>query len=219
MTLLFFVMAWQLNEPETVQDVLETQAETWWDYEAGEIKPIDPPKTKSRPPFRTNGPSLGTWAFELGKIAAVIIVLALLTVIVLTLVRARRLVEVDSSSEQEREFAKLRKHLLPKDLQHETGDFLALARQARKEGRIRDAFAYLFGHVLLTLDARQLIDLDPGKTNYAYLRELKEGAAKGYFQELVPAFEVHFFGPNPNDEALWDERYKAFRQLERGLGE
>lgn len=192
-------------------------SESWWDGENREFKRVELPKEKKRKPLRSRGRSvsvLGPVAYWLAKLVAVLVIAALVAVIVITIIRARRNIEFEIDSPVDLKALKLRRHLLPDELQNADGDLLQLARQARRQSRFREAFAYLYGYVLLTFDARHYLVLQRGKTNYAYIREVSQQSVGDFFTRLVRAFEEHFFGPNPQDGDGWDRLHQEFKHIE-----
>ncbi len=218
---LLCLVFWQDPQPEIpdqaqVESALKRHSDTWWDNKNNDIKRVDLPKKKrDRQDGFTSFPLIAETAIFLAKVVAVLVIIGLFAVIVLTIIRARRLVEFDVEEQTQQEFVKLRRHLLPDELRDTQGDLLMLAKQARKGGHIREAFAFLFGHVLLTFDASHLLVLDRSKTNYTYIRELGNHANQSFFKKLVHGFEDHFFGPNPQDGEAWDTLLGEYNLIHR----
>lgn len=76
------------------------------------------------------------------------------------------------------------------------GNLLAHAKQEMKAGNRRLAMVYLFSHLLLVMDQRELIRLQKGKTNRVYGSELKRSDQNSLplYLAVMQAFERSFFG-------------------------
>lgn len=76
------------------------------------------------------------------------------------------------------------------------GNLLDHAKQEMKAGNRRLAMVYLFSHLLLVMDQRELIRLQKGKTNRAYGSELKRNDRQSLplYLAVMQAFERSFFG-------------------------
>jgi hypothetical protein len=74
-------------------------------------------------------------------------------------------------------------------------DFRSLAAKAFHANDYRQAIIWLFSHVLISLDQKNLIRLKKGKTNRQYLRELaSERQLSSYYADVMVPFEATFFG-------------------------
>ena len=74
-------------------------------------------------------------------------------------------------------------------------DFRSLAAKAFHANDHRQAIIWLFSHVLVSLDQKNLIRLKKGKTNRQYLRELaNERQLSNYYSDVMLPFEATFFG-------------------------
>lgn len=84
---------------------------------------------------------------------------------------------------------------LPFEVKPTRHDPLGEAEALMTAGRFDEAIVFLFGYVLLALDQASLIQLQRGKTNRMYLRELKGRLKLRSITELAMlAFEDVFFG-------------------------
>ena len=93
----------------------------------------------------------------------------------------------------EREKAKLLD--LPFEVEQTMFGLLAQAEKYREAGDYSKAIIYLFSHALVEMDGARCIRLARGKTNRAYLRELRDQESlRGFTNQLVSAFEYAFFG-------------------------
>jgi hypothetical protein len=90
---------------------------------------------------------------------------------------------------------KARIEALPFPVRRNVDDLLQEARRHYENGNFNEAIVYLFSHVLVELDRRQLIRLAKGKTNRQYLREIAALAdLKRLVEETMITFEDAFFG-------------------------
>lgn len=72
---------------------------------------------------------------------------------------------------------------------------LAEAEALMRSGRYREAILFLYGYMLLALDQSRKIDLQKGKTNRMYLRELKsQMELRAIVETAMLSFEDVYFG-------------------------
>lgn len=105
---------------------------------------------------------------------------------------------------------------LPFQVDARDDDFRSLAAKAYQANDYRQAIVWLFSHVLVSLDQRDLIRLKKGKTNRQYLRELAgDRELSNYYADVMLPFEATFFGDKDLDrdqfEACWN-RLDHFEQ-------
>ena len=101
--------------------------------------------------------------------------------------------KMSNVSMREREKAKLLD--LPFEVEQTMFGLLAQAEKYRAAGDYSKAIIYLFSHALVEMDGARCIRLARGKTNRAYLRELRDQESlRGFTSQLVSAFEYAFFG-------------------------
>jgi hypothetical protein len=100
-----------------------------------------------------------------------------------------------------------------KDLDYEIGEedihhiaFEDAIRQAIDSGNYRLAVRLVYLHSLKLLSDKMLIDWRPGKTNSAYIYELKDHPAYRSFNQLTMEFEYAWYG----GEAVSKEHYQEF---------
>jgi hypothetical protein len=107
---------------------------------------------------------------------------------------------------------------LPFAVDAATGDLLGQAEAYRRSGEYAQSIIYLFGHLLVELDSRNLIHLQRGKTNRMYLRELKSvpELAK-YHYYFIQVFEAVFFGRYPIKQEQCDRCWNLLPTLNRAL--
>ena len=128
----------------------------------------------------------------------------------------------DSADEQEgprRSMADSIKQL-PFELEVESGDFRQAAQKAYAANDYRNAVVFLFSHVLVSLDQRNLIRLRKGKTNRQYLTELRPfRPLSDFYQRVMVPFESTFFGDHDigkqEFENCWAQLDKFQRDVEQ----
>jgi len=76
-------------------------------------------------------------------------------------------------------------------------------------GELRLALRSLYLATLVALDRRRLIDFDPHRTNWHYLRKMPRGDAKELFAEFTALFDRKWYG----DEPVTPPEYEAARTL------
>lgn len=91
---------------------------------------------------------------------------------------------------------------LPFELEGESlseGNLLLRARQEHDQGNLQLAIVFLFSHLLLKLDQKELIRLQKGKTNRIYALEVRRNdrSVLELYQQVMHAFERSFFGHHP----------------------
>lgn len=108
----------------------------------------------------------------------------------------------------EREAVKIQD--LPFEIEQSLLGLLGQAERHRAAGDYSRAIAYLYSHVLVTLDEARCIRLAKGKTNRMYMRELKDRETiRGFANQLVTVFEFTFFGKHqldiPTFDSIWNQ--------------
>lgn len=104
---------------------------------------------------------------------------------------------------------------LPFDVESKAGDFRSLTQRLLAADDLRGAAIYLFSHVLVSLDQRDLITLRKGKTNGQYSLELKGfPAIAGYYQRVMYLFEAAFFGDHVPARADVQDCWEALPKFE-----
>ncbi|MCB1052262.1 MAG: hypothetical protein H6510_02675 [Acidobacteria bacterium] len=214
--ILLFLLVLQ-SAPDSDPQVVRAEASKSW-YTPGneQLKRVEMPyvpKQKKRPePVERESLNLPEGGFAGFSSIFIVLLVAVFVAGVLYLILQFKGANIASMPEQSRPSKTFRTHLLPESLQAE-GDLLHLAKEARRRGDIAKAFALLYGYVLVELDAAHLIRLHPAKTNRMFLRELKEPRLSGFLGSLIESFEIHFFGPNPNDAQLWDQMLRNAERM------
>jgi hypothetical protein len=107
---------------------------------------------------------------------------------------------------------------LPFQVDQRTGDFRSLAQSAYADGDFRRAITYLFSHVLVTLDQKNLIRLRKGKTNRQYLKELKpHGSLATFYQRVMVPFESAFFGDHELSKSEFESCWRELDGFHTGV--
>lgn len=98
---------------------------------------------------------------------------------------------------------------LPFELEGESltlDNLFGRARLEHQKGNLRLAMIYLFSHLLLKLDEKEMITLRKGKTNRVYAAEIRKTDRKTLplYNSVMLTFEKCFFGHHPlqDDEVL-----------------
>jgi hypothetical protein len=116
----------------------------------------------------------------------------------------------------EREAVKIQD--LPFEIEQSLLGLLGQAERHRAAGDYSRAIAYLYSHVLVTLDEARCIRLAKGKTNRMYMRELKDREAiRGFANQLVTVFEFAFFGKHQLDALTFDSVWNQLATFESEL--
>ena len=84
-------------------------------------------------------------------------------------------------------------------------DFLLMADEALQLGNLRIAARMYYMHVLQMLDAQEIIEWQPRKTNQDYLYECRQSIFKPQFARLTYLFDYSWYGDFPVDQHLVEE--------------
>ncbi len=94
---------------------------------------------------------------------------------------------------------------LPASVRGNIRDLLGESRQFYQQGDYSRAIVCLFSYQLIQLDKNQLIHLAPGKTNRAYLHELRRlESLQTMVADTMIAFEEVFFGNRRLERSRFD---------------
>jgi hypothetical protein len=97
-------------------------------------------------------------------------------------------------------------------------DLLSEAERLALSGDLRGAMRKAYIAVLCELGERKLLRLAPHKTNRDYLRHLRDHAQLfNSVQPLTNAYERHWYGLVPANEADWSEFHQRVKSLESGV--
>ena len=209
------------------EEAVEYQRFPW--QETGEFQELDRDEpgeatSKARELLPTRQPSSSSSGFNLPTgwyyffnsllwvVFVVAVVAAAILVIWMFLKMDKRTSNIQSFEDYaEEELIEERIKQLPFDLQRDLpGNLSEQARQLAQQGNYNRAMMFLFSHVLLALDKRELLKLKKGKTNRQYLREIRQhGDIAKYYRQVMVPFEDSFFGNHDISqtrfENCWDE--------------
>jgi hypothetical protein len=138
------------------------------------------------------------WIFEgWGLLLLLSLILGVALVVFLVLRNGSFFVGPRSRAQQRerREWEQAKIRDLPFELEQSHLGLLEQAERYRAAGDYSKAIVYLFSHILVEMDSHRLVRIERGKTNQAYLRELREREWLRLFtRKTVDAFEYAFFG-------------------------
>lgn len=204
----------------------------WYDRAADDFRPIrvKAPKLPSSSGF----PNFWFWG-EIWRFLFWTLLFVLLAVIAYYAVRAFLAREasqaVDLEETQERRPGDItRVEELPVALATSPDDYLFEAQRRYRQGDFGMAIVYLFSHQLLQLDRRHWLRLVKGKTNRAYLREVRRASAPAapelaaITEQTMLLFEEVYFGkrlpPQGEIDAAWGriDRFETLVAQTEGEG-
>lgn len=116
----------------------------------------------------------------------------------------------------ERQLAKVSD--LPFEMEVPDIGFRAQAERYRQSGDYSKAIVYLFSYLLVELDSVHCIRLERGKTNGAYLRELRRWPSiQSTMREVVHGFERAFFGRHVLTRDEFEPIWAQLPQIEKSM--
>lgn len=96
-------------------------------------------------------------------------------------------------------------------------DFDALIKTALQHGNYRQAVRYQYLRTLHTLADKNFIELAPDKTNYQYVRELKNRDQQQAFAALTLNYEYVWYGEFNIDKNIYQKIETGFTDLNQKL--
>ena len=107
---------------------------------------------------------------------------------------------------------------LPFEVEPSMLGLFAQAERFRAAGDYSKAIVYLFSYALVEMDGARCIHLARGKTNRAYLRELKgRDGLRDFTHQLVQAFEFAFFGKHVLSQEAFERIWSQVPSFEAEL--
>lgn len=211
-----------------VREALRSKGYHWYDVSKDAIRSITPPPPPKPKPQPTSsggsggGSSSGSFKFpDLGTallyLLGAICVAALIAGLIYGLRRLQPRkpgADGDGESGQAKagparyESLDLAESLGPID-----SDPYTHAARLRDRGDLAGAIIWLFVHIVLTLDERQLVRLVPGRTGRQIVRSVEDREVRGEIEPVLRLFEAAFYGhhaPDPEAFSLAWERAEAF---------
>lgn len=109
---------------------------------------------------------------------------------------------------------------LPFQIHNLQTDLWSEVLRLRGLGDYSNAMVYLYGHSLVELDTASFIELQKGKTNRIYLRELSSKPVLSNIQQrLMSRFEAVFFGLHQLKREEFDESFQLVVELNAGIAQ
>ena len=200
----------------------------WYSPDAKSAKylPIKPEPEKiivETPPKAEKKPQQPVDLSFLLKAFAVVFLIALLALLAYyaTLWRKRGAQKVRLDEQEAR---RRRVETLAEEARDFYDDLKGAAEAARARGDYRSATIFLFSWILVELDKRNFVLLDPGKTNMEYWRELASRPdLRAWYRTAMTTFEITYFGgreiSRKEFDALWEitSPFEAAMQAEDAL--
>lgn len=195
---------------ERARDDFSGRHSTW----SGNATPPRPPKM---PTFTTGPTGISVVSVVMWVLIALLLA-SLVAALTWAALRHRRIEVLPTSWEKEVGRKIDRVEELPVPVDAAVGDLLEQARRHFEAGRFREAVICLFSHQLIQLDNRRLIELERGKTNRQYLRELRpRPGLRTRLQVTMVAFEDAFFGGRDVSREQVEECWRSQGELQREL--
>jgi hypothetical protein len=98
-----------------------------------------------------------------------------------------------------------------------TSDPDILVRNAIRNGNYRLAIRYLYLQTLIRLSERKFIQVNSNKTNYEYVREVRNQKFANDFASLTLKYEYVWYGEYSVDERLFDQIHSSFTQFSKSF--
>ena len=92
-----------------------------------------------------------------------------------------------------------------------------MLRNAIKNGNYRLAIRHLYLQTLLRLSEKRFIQVNSNKTNYEYVREVRNQKFAGDFASLTLKYEYVWYGEYPVDERLFEQIHGSFTQFNKSF--
>lgn len=103
------------------------------------------------------------------------------------------------------------------DAEENTSDPDAMIRNAIKNRNYRLAVRYLYLQTLTRLSEKKFIRVNNNKTNYEYVKELRNQKFAEEFASLTLKYEYVWYGEYPVDEKLFEQIHGSFTQFNRNF--
>ena len=117
-------------------------------------------------------------------------------------------------------FSRSRKNLsanINVETEEDANDPDAMLRNAIKNGNYRLAIRYLYLQTLIRLSEKRFIQVNSNKTNYEYVREVRNQKFAGDFASLTLKYEYVWYGEYPVDERLFEQIHGSFIQFNKSF--
>jgi hypothetical protein len=90
---------------------------------------------------------------------------------------------------------------------------LLMSQQAAARGDYRQAIRYQYLYILHLMGEKRMVNLQPQKTNYQYLQEIKQKPFAGEFGTLTLQFEYVWYGEFNLNLAQYDAIAGGYRKF------
>lgn len=120
--------------------------------------------------------------------------------------KTQKAIEIDPAKVEE----------LPFEIQEASYDNpLDQAAALMQAGRFNESIIYLYGYMLLALDQSRKIELQKGKTNRMYLREIHNMNLSAIVEEAMLLFELAYFGKHEITAEQFDHVWRQLDEFHR----
>jgi len=103
------------------------------------------------------------------------------------------------------------------EAEENTGDPDAMIRNAIKNRNYRLAVRYLYLQTLIRLSEKKFIRVNSNKTNYEYVREVRNQKFANEFASLTLKYEYVWYGEYTVDEKLFQQIHDSFTQFTKSF--
>lgn len=93
----------------------------------------------------------------------------------------------------------------------------AMVRNAIRNGNYRLAIRYLYLQTLIRLSEKKFIRVNSNKTNYEYVKEVRNQKFANDFASLTLKYEYVWYGEYPVDEKLFEQIHGSFSQFNKSF--
>ena len=101
--------------------------------------------------------------------------------------------------------------------EEDSNDPDAMLRNAIKNGNYRLAIRHLYLHTLIRLSEKRFIQVNSNKTNYEYVKEVRNQKFADDFASLTLKYEYVWYGEYPVDERLFEQIHGSFTQFNKSF--
>jgi hypothetical protein len=156
---------------------------------------------------RMGSPGLAAFALPSGAVFLALALLLLVALGVYLVLSHRRGQPVKIAGTKE----------MPSDpRERDPGSFLDEAARLAESGELREALRALYLATLVALDRRRLIAFDPHLTNWQYLRQMPQGAARDSFAQFTRVFDHKWYGQEPTTRPDYQRCLSLAEEIAQG---
>ncbi len=103
------------------------------------------------------------------------------------------------------------------ETEENTKDPDSMLRNAIRNGNYRLAIRYMYLQTLTRLSEKRFIQVNSNKTNYEYVREVRNQKFANEFASLTLKYEYVWYGEYPVDERLFQQIHGSFTQFSKSF--